>query len=240
MIAVPSRLSLPPSRQKPLNGLRISVKDNIDLRGVKTAIACRAWDSLYLARDATAPAISRLTELGAVVVGKTKCSQFAETEAPTADWVDVHCPFNARADGYLSPGGSTSGGAAALAAYDWLDVSIGTDSRLAPFSTLSELTSCSGGQCASSGTTPGRLWHEVELCRTSHGLDLSPLSVKVSALDLHCAILSFCKVIGLSGLARQKLAHSREYCQVLAADPGRQEVSEGQDEAGLDQWSLAD
>jgi Asp-tRNA(Asn)/Glu-tRNA(Gln) amidotransferase A subunit family amidase len=111
----------------------MSIKDNIDIAGLKTSLASRAWEELYPAKEETAPAIRRLLELGAAVVGKSRLSQFAEVENPTADWVDLHCPFNPRGDGYLNPEGSTSGGAAALAAYNWLDVSIGTDSKFNPF-----------------------------------------------------------------------------------------------------------
>lgn len=106
----------------------MSVKDNIDLAGTKTTMSSRAWETLYPAVSTTAAAVQKLLDLGAVVVGKTKLSQFAEVESPTGDCVDFHCPFNPRGDGYLHPEGSTSGGAAALASYDWLDVSIGTDS----------------------------------------------------------------------------------------------------------------
>jgi hypothetical protein len=127
VIGVPSRLYSPPSADQPLNGLRFSVKDNIDLAGIKTTLSSRAWEDLYPAVDETALSLQRILDLGAVVVGKTKLSQFAEVENPTADWVDFHCPFNPRGDGYLNPEGSTSGGAVALASYDWLDVSIGTD-----------------------------------------------------------------------------------------------------------------
>ncbi|KAH6637210.1 hypothetical protein F5144DRAFT_487713 [Chaetomium tenue] len=52
---------------------------------------------------------------------------FADREYPPSDWIDYHCPFNPRGDGYLVPEGSSSGSAAAVAAYDWLDASLGTD-----------------------------------------------------------------------------------------------------------------
>ncbi|ORX98192.1 amidase signature domain-containing protein [Clohesyomyces aquaticus] len=126
-IAVPSRLYFPRTPQKPLNGLRVSVKDNIDLAGVQTALSCRAWGQVYEAKRSSARSLEKLLELGAVVVAKSTLSQFAETEYPTADWVDYHCPFNPRGDGYLTPEGSSSGAAAALAAYDYLDASIATD-----------------------------------------------------------------------------------------------------------------
>ncbi|KAF7552129.1 hypothetical protein G7Z17_g4530 [Cylindrodendrum hubeiense] len=127
VIGATSRLYSPQTEKKPLNGIRISVKDNIDLAGIKTTLSSRSWEKLYPPRQTTAAALQILLDLGAIVVGKTKLSQFAEVEAPTADWVDFHCPFNPRGDGYLTPEGSTTGGAAALAAYEWLDVSIGTD-----------------------------------------------------------------------------------------------------------------
>lgn len=54
---------------------------------------------------------------------------FATAESPTDQWVDFHCPFNPRGDGYLKPGGSSTGAGAALAGYEWLDFSVGTDSK---------------------------------------------------------------------------------------------------------------
>jgi hypothetical protein len=49
------------------------------------------------------------------------------------DWVDSQCSFNCRGDGYQDPGISSTGSAAALAAYEWLDVAIGTDSKVSLF-----------------------------------------------------------------------------------------------------------
>ena len=94
-----------------------------------SALSNRAYLETYGAAEETAPSIQKLIDQGAIVVGKTKMSTFASAEAPTDQWVDFHCPFNPRADGYLSPAGSTTGGGAALAGYEWLDYSIGTDSR---------------------------------------------------------------------------------------------------------------
>lgn len=128
-IAVPSRLHYPAEAKKPLNGLRIGVKDNIDLRGVRTSGSSRSFFNTYPAAEISAPAIQELIDLGAVVVGKTGLSQFADAEDPTGDYIDYHCAFNPRGDGYRSPGGSSSGSGAAVAAYDWLDLTIGTDSK---------------------------------------------------------------------------------------------------------------
>lgn len=133
-VAVPSRLYYPPpppnSVETPLNGLRVVVKDNIDLRGVGTSGSSRSYFNTYHATETSAPAIQKLIDLGAIVVGKTGLSQFADAEDPTGDYIDYHCAFNPRGDGYRSPGGSSSGSGAAVAAYEWLDFAIGTDSKL--------------------------------------------------------------------------------------------------------------
>ncbi|CAI6098917.1 unnamed protein product [Clonostachys chloroleuca] len=68
-----------------------------------------------------------LVDAGAVIVGYNKMSQFANGEQPTGDWVDYHSPFNPRGDGYNDPYSSSSGGGASIGAYEWLDISIGTD-----------------------------------------------------------------------------------------------------------------
>ncbi|OAL48036.1 hypothetical protein IQ07DRAFT_613381 [Pyrenochaeta sp. DS3sAY3a] len=65
--------------------------------------------------------------MGAVVIGKTKTTQFALGERPTADYVDQLAPFNPRGDGYQHPQGSSAGTGAALASYDWLDIATGSD-----------------------------------------------------------------------------------------------------------------
>ncbi|KAI0435580.1 putative glutamyl-tRNA amidotransferase subunit A [Xylaria telfairii] len=126
-VAVPSRLYYPKTREKPYAGLRMAVKDIIDLMGLKTGASSRAYTELYPAKDKTAETVQRLVELGFVVVGKLKTTQFADSEWPTRDWVDYHSPFNPRGDGYLTPSGSSAGSASAVASYTWLDFSLGTD-----------------------------------------------------------------------------------------------------------------
>ncbi|GAB7365316.1 hypothetical protein MBLNU230_g6397t1 [Neophaeotheca triangularis] len=106
-IPVPSRLysrGTEDSADKPLAGVRVTVKDIIDLQGVKTS-----------------------NDLGATIIGKTKTAQFANADRVTADWVDYHGAFNPRGDGYQDPGVSSTGAGAGTAAYNWVDVSIGSD-----------------------------------------------------------------------------------------------------------------
>lgn len=131
-IPVPSRLHYRPTPDKPLSGLRFGVKDIFDVGGVPTTGQCRAYGNLYGARNTTAPCIQRLLDLGAVLVGKTKGTQFASGEQPTADWIEFSCPWNPRGDGYLSPRGSSTGTGVAVAAYNWLDFAVGSDSKLLP------------------------------------------------------------------------------------------------------------
>lgn len=126
-VAVPSRLYYKRSANFPLAGLRVAVKDNTDLQGVRTGGSSRSYTRLYGPSKETAPAVRRLLKLGAIVVGKTKTTQFADTEWATADWVDFHAPFSPRADGYQTPSGSSAGSGAAIAAFDWLDFATGTD-----------------------------------------------------------------------------------------------------------------
>lgn len=127
-IAVPSRLYYPPpSAEKPFNGVRLGVKDIYNLTGLKTSEGNRAWYHLYPPATDTAVAVQRLVDLGAIVVGKTRTSQFANGEQPTADWVDYHDPFNPRGDGYGDPSSSSAGAGSAEASYSWIDMNIGSD-----------------------------------------------------------------------------------------------------------------
>ena len=143
-VAVPSHLHYPRNTEKPLNGLRLAVKDIFDLNGVRTAASNRSFRDLYPPRTKTAGTIQRLIDQGAIIVGKTKTTTFADRELATSDWIDTHSPFNPRGDGYIWGGGSSTGSAAAVAAYDWLDFAVGIDSEASnPDSTLCiQLTRC--------------------------------------------------------------------------------------------------
>ncbi|KAK0127334.1 hypothetical protein ONS96_006882 [Cadophora gregata f. sp. sojae] len=126
-IAVPSRLYFFPSKEQPLAGARVSIKDNYDLNGIKTTMMNRAYNELYPPRTTSADYVVKLLELGAVIVGKTKMAAFASAEEPTDQWIDYHCPFNPRGDNYQTPSVSSTGAGASLAGYSWLDHSIGSD-----------------------------------------------------------------------------------------------------------------
>ncbi|KAL6698439.1 amidase signature domain-containing protein [Trichoderma pleuroticola] len=126
-IGVLSRLYFTRTKEKPLAGIRIGVKDLFDLGGVKKSNGNRAWYHFYPEAEKTAPAIQNLIDAGAVIVGQQIPAQFAQGGTATADWIDYHAPFNPRGDGYNDAGGSSTGGGASIAAYDWLDLAVGTD-----------------------------------------------------------------------------------------------------------------
>ncbi|THU86122.1 amidase signature enzyme [Dendrothele bispora CBS 962.96] len=126
-IGVPSRIYDLDAKEKPLAGLRVSVKDIYFLKGIAASAGNRAFYATYGVRNVTGPALSRLLDLGAHVVGTTKTVQFANGDRATGDWVDYHASFCPRADGNQEPSGSSTGAGTSISTLDWLDISIGTD-----------------------------------------------------------------------------------------------------------------
>lgn len=127
--AIGSRIKAEAASQSYLAGLRILIKDNMHLKGVKTSLGKKAYYETYPPRQETARCVEELINGGAVVVGKTKMSPFGSWEAPMEYYNDYQAPWNPRADRFQSPGGGSSGSAAAVASYEWLDVALGTDSE---------------------------------------------------------------------------------------------------------------
>ncbi|KAL4964191.1 amidase family protein [Aspergillus stella-maris] len=111
---------------RPLAGERVGVKDIYDLKGLKTTRGSISFTRVTTPATSNAPSVQRLIDLGAVIVGKQKTAQFASAADPW-DWADYQSPFNPRGDGYLTCSSSSAGGGCAIAAYDWLDYSIGSD-----------------------------------------------------------------------------------------------------------------
>ena len=92
-----------------LAGMRLAVKDNIDVAGLPTTAACPAF-AYDPAEDA--PVVARLRAAGAVVIGKTNLDQFATGLVGTrSPYGVVESPA---APGYVA-GGSSSGSAVAVA-----------------------------------------------------------------------------------------------------------------------------
>lgn len=125
LIPVPSRI-YSWSDGRPFAGFRIAIKDLYDIAGLQTAGGSRAWAEITPTANETAPAIQRLIDLGAHLVGKQKTAQFASGANPW-DWYDVQYPFNPRGDEWLTCSASSAGAGCSMAAYDWLDHAIGSD-----------------------------------------------------------------------------------------------------------------
>lgn len=94
---------------------------------MRTSGGNRAYRDLVDPAAASAEALQKLINMGAVVIGKTKTTQFALGERPTADYIDQLARFNPRGDGYQHPQGSSAGSGAGLASYEWMDIATGSD-----------------------------------------------------------------------------------------------------------------
>ncbi|KAI1355890.1 amidase-like protein [Xylaria sp. FL0043] len=126
-VAVPSRLRATKSEQRPLAGMRIAIKDLFHLKGVHTSCGNRAYRMLHDASKASSSAVQSVLDLGGIIVGKTKTVEFGSSQEVIGDWCDYFYPFNCRGDGYIAGTGSSTGSASGLAAYPWLDITLGTD-----------------------------------------------------------------------------------------------------------------
>ena len=88
----------------PLHGIPVGIKDIIDVFDWPTACGSKRWQGSVARQDA--PCVARLRHAGAVLVGKTVTTAFASFDPPP-----TRNPWNVA----RTPGGSSSGSAAAVA-----------------------------------------------------------------------------------------------------------------------------
>lgn len=105
----------------PLAGVPVTVKDNIWVEGYRITQGSLLFEDFVAPRDAWV--VARLRALGAIVLGITNCSEFACKGVTTNR---VYGATRHPLDASLTPGGSSGGAAAALAAGLGL-LAIGTD-----------------------------------------------------------------------------------------------------------------
>lgn len=90
--------------RSPLHGIPVGIKDIIDVFDMPTGCGSKMWANSYARRDATC--VQRLRESGAVILGKTVTTPYAYLDPPP-----TRNPWNLE----RTPGGSSSGSAAAVA-----------------------------------------------------------------------------------------------------------------------------
>lgn len=88
----------------PLHGIPVGIKDIIDVFDLPTGCGSKLWANSYARRDATC--VERLRQAGAVIMGKTVTTAYASFDPPV-----TRNPWNLD----RTPGGSSSGSAAAVA-----------------------------------------------------------------------------------------------------------------------------
>ncbi len=105
------------------SGIRLAVKDLIDVEGVPTTAGSRAVAETARPADRDAACLAGARAAGAVIVGKANLHELAYGGAGINDWFGT--PVNPLDPGLL-PGGSSSGSAVAVADRD-ADVAYGSD-----------------------------------------------------------------------------------------------------------------
>jgi amidase len=104
-------------------GVRLAVKDCIDVAGLPTTVGCPVIAERAHPADQDAAVVAAARRSGAQIVGKTNLSELCWSAVGTNAWSGT--PVNP-ADPRRLPGGSSSGSAVAVAAGE-ADVALGTD-----------------------------------------------------------------------------------------------------------------
>jgi amidase len=94
-----------------LHGVPITIKDNLETALIRTTVSYKALANYIPERDATA--VARLKAAGAIIIGKTNLPALAsDYQSNSPVFGRANNPWNVN----YTPGGSTGGGAAAVAA----------------------------------------------------------------------------------------------------------------------------
>jgi amidase len=94
-----------------LHGVPVTIKDAFETAGLRTTSGYKPWSNYVPQNDA--PAVARLRQAGAIILGKTNLPALAAGSQSVNDvFGRTNNPWNLE----CTPGGSTGGGAAAVAA----------------------------------------------------------------------------------------------------------------------------
>lgn len=171
----------PARRSLPLFGLPILVKDNIDVAGLHTTAGSLALSGNVAGRDA--PIVARLRAGGAVILGKTNMTEFANYTAQdmpngySSRGGQVYSAYSRKRD----PEGSSTGSAVAVSA-GFCAAAIGTD-------TLFSVVGCATEHGITGYKPPhGALSADgiVPICRTMDSAGILARSAADAALIYAC------------------------------------------------------
>ena len=193
-------MSTPQSQQLPLWGIPFSVKDCIDVAGLPTSAACPdfAYEAVH-----TNPAVQKLLDAGAILIGKTNLDQFATGLVGLRTGYTV--PHNAFSEEYIS-GGSSSGAALSVAA-GLVSFAIGTDTggsgRVpAAFNNIVGLKPTRGSLSTA---------HTVEACKTLDCLSVFALTTEDTQIVFEVARKETTQNNSTQNATDQKRAHYQSH-----------------------------
>ena len=168
---------------KPLDGVSIVVKDNIEVAGIPNTAGTKALANYVPKKDA--PVVAKLRAAGAIVIGKTNMHELAfGVSGFNANFNSSSAPGVRNAyDSSKISGGSSSGSAAAIAARI-VPAGLGTDTG------GSVRVPCALNGCASLRPTIGR-YSQVGIAPISHTRDTAgPMATSMADIELLDRVIS--------------------------------------------------